>query len=163
MKVIKVAGNKLAHTIVSSTNSHATNQASYMAESILLGRIQSSLSSYHKVCSFCDFLILLYCKAFLSNFQSVIVEIMSSMAHLEKLTDIIDGNLPVSLRNLFVRLLVDKKMDNSAKRKAVFREVFFKLQAAGKLARNAAAVYSVNFKEAVRSAFLGTRANHDVI
>ena len=43
-----------------------------------------------------------------------------------------DGNLPVSLRDLFIRLLVDKKMYKSAKRRAVFRDVFFKLQAAGK-------------------------------
>ena len=74
-----------------------------------------------------------------------------------------DGNLPVSLRDLFVRLLADKQIDNSAKRKAVFRDVFFKLQAAGKLAKNPTAIYPVDFKEAVRSAFPGTTANHDVI
>ena len=88
---------------------------------------------------------------------------MSSVNQLEKLTHIMDGNLPVNLRDLFVRLLDDKKMDNSAERKAVFREVYFKLQAAGKLAKNTTAIYPVDFKEAVRSAFPGTTANHDVI
>ena len=74
----------------------------------------------------------------------------------------INATPSVNLLDLCKKLLADRKLDSAARRKAIFRDVYYRLLATGKFRKPFTAVYPDEFKQAVRQIFPGDTANHDV-
>ena len=95
----------------------------------------------------------------------LILIIRLKMVRIMELEDIYAGansSVPINLLELCKKLLADKKLDNAARRKAIFRDVYYRLLATRKLRKGDTAVYPDNFKQAIRQIFPGDTANHDV-
>ena len=82
---------------------------------------------------------------------------------LEEVYARINATPPMNLLDLCKKLLADRKLDSTARRKAIFRDVYYRLLATGKFRKPFTAVYPDEFKQAIRQIFPGDTANHDVL
>ena len=87
---------------------------------------------------------------------------MVRIIELERVYADMELPLPADLQELFAKMLTDKKLDNSAKRKAIWKNVYYRLISARKISKGTTAVFPSEFKNVVREIFPGDTANHDV-